>query len=123
MLHVGIDDTDSLDGGCTTWVAWRVIEELQPDFDLIGPPRLVRLNPDVLWKTRGNGAVALAFGRGAGRVFRMPRRSHTSSDPSPSNSSGSSARPVTSRSPFHATLTRLLLRYATASATTGERCG
>ena len=66
MLHVGIDDTDSLDGGCTTWVALRVIEALQPDFDLIGTPRLVRLNPDVPWKTRGNGAVALAFGRGAG---------------------------------------------------------
>ncbi len=71
MLHVGIDDTDSLDGGCTTWVALRVIEELLPDFDLIGPPRLVRLNPDVLWKTRGNGAVALAFGRGAGEQMQV----------------------------------------------------
>ena len=70
MLHVGIDDTDSLDGGCTTWVALRVIEELLPDFDLIGSPRLVRLNPDVPWKTRGNGAVALAFGRGAARATR-----------------------------------------------------
>ena len=71
MLHVGIDDTDSLDGGCTTWVALRVIEELLPDFDLIGPPRLVRLNPDVPWKTRGNGAVALAFGRGAGEQMQV----------------------------------------------------
>ena len=71
MLHVGIDDTDSLDGGCTTWVALRVIEELLPDFDLIGSPRLVRLNPDVPWKTRGNGAVALAFGRGAGEQMQV----------------------------------------------------
>nr|AIF05327.1 hypothetical protein containing conserved domain [uncultured marine group II/III euryarchaeote KM3_181_H05] len=71
MLHVGIDDTDSLNGGCTTWVALRVIEELLPDFDLIGPPRLVRLNPDVPWKTRGNGAVALAFGRGSGESTRV----------------------------------------------------
>ena len=44
---------------------------LQPDFDLIGPPRLVRLNPDVLWKTRGNGAVALAFGRGGGEQMQV----------------------------------------------------
>ncbi|MAH17918.1 MAG: hypothetical protein CL960_05460 [Euryarchaeota archaeon] len=71
MLHVGIDDTDSLNGGCTTWVALRVIEELLPDYDLIGPPRLVRLNPNVPWKTRGNGAVALAFGRGAGEPTRI----------------------------------------------------
>ncbi|MEE3208221.1 MAG: tRNA(Ile)(2)-agmatinylcytidine synthase [Candidatus Thermoplasmatota archaeon] len=66
MFHVGIDDTDSLNGGCTTWVASRVIEALLPDYELIGAPRLVRLNPNVLWKTRGNGAVALTFGRGAG---------------------------------------------------------
>ena len=67
MFHVGIDDTDSLDGGCTTWVASRVIEALLSDYDLIGAPRLVRLNPNVPWKTRGNGAVALTFGRGVGK--------------------------------------------------------
>ncbi len=67
MFHVGIDDTDSLDGGCTTWVASRVIEALLPDYELIGAPRLVRLNPNVPWKTRGNGAVALTFGRGVGK--------------------------------------------------------
>ena len=65
MLHIGIDDTDSVDGGCTTWVATEIIRELS-DFDLIGPPRLVRLNPNVPWKTRGNGAVAFTFGRGKG---------------------------------------------------------
>ena len=67
MFHVGIDDTDSLDGGCTAWVASRVIEALLPDYELIGAPRLVRLNPNVPWKTRGNGAVALTFGRGVGK--------------------------------------------------------
>lgn len=34
--------------------------------DLLGYPKLVRLNPNVPWKTRGNGAVALEFGDGAG---------------------------------------------------------
>ena len=76
MFHVGIDDTDSLDGGCTTWVASRVIEALLPDYELIGAPRLVRLNPNVPWKTRGNGAVALTFGRGVGerqQVGALPK--------------------------------------------------
>jgi|TARA_B110000263_G_scaffold16739_1_gene13405 tRNA(Ile2)-agmatinylcytidine synthase len=65
MLHIGIDDTDSLKGGCTTWLATEVIQELS-EFDLIGYPRLVRLNPNVPWKTRGNGAVALTLGKGIG---------------------------------------------------------
>ena len=65
MLHIGIDDTDSLDGGCTTWLITEIIKELS-DFDLLGPPRLVRLNPNVPWKTRGNGALALVFGEGIG---------------------------------------------------------
>jgi tRNA(Ile2)-agmatinylcytidine synthase len=37
--------------------------------DLIGEPRLVRLNPNIPWKTRGNAALAAQFGRGDG-----PRR-------------------------------------------------
>ncbi len=65
MLHIGIDDTDSLDGGCTTWLITEIISELS-DLDLIAPPRLVRLNPNVPWKTRGNGALALVFGEGIG---------------------------------------------------------
>jgi len=65
MLHIGIDDTDSITGGCTTWLATEVVMELS-EFDLIGHPRLVRLNPNVPWKTRGNGAVAMTFGKGLG---------------------------------------------------------
>ena len=65
MLHIGIDDTDSIKGGCTTWLATEIVAELS-EFDLIGPPRLVRLNPNVPWKTRGNAAVALTFGKGVG---------------------------------------------------------
>ena len=65
MLHIGIDDTDSLKGGCTTWLATEIISELS-EFDLIGSPRLVRLNPNVPWKTRGNGAVAFTLGVGLG---------------------------------------------------------
>ena len=65
MLHIGLDDTDSVKGGCTTWLATEIIKDLS-EFDLIGNPRLVRLNPNVPWKTRGNGAVSLIFGKGTG---------------------------------------------------------
>ena len=42
-----------------------MIQELS-EFDLVDYPRLVRLNPNVPWKTRGNGAVALTLGKGIG---------------------------------------------------------
>ncbi len=59
MLLVGVDDTDSRLGGCTTVFADLLAREL--GLPPAAPPRLVRLNPNVPWKTRGNGAVALAF--------------------------------------------------------------
>ncbi|HUV25059.1 MAG TPA: tRNA(Ile)(2)-agmatinylcytidine synthase [Methanomassiliicoccales archaeon] len=65
-MYVAIDDTDSKSWMCTTFLAEQLIASL-PDYDLIGLPRLVRLNPAVPWKTRGNGAICLRFGRGAGQ--------------------------------------------------------
>lgn len=59
-MLLAVDDTDSPEGGCTTALAeplQRLFHGLQPD----GPPRLVRLNPNVPWKTRGNAAIALRF--------------------------------------------------------------
>ncbi len=35
-------------------------------YDIIGYPRLVRLNPNIPWKTRGNGAISLQVGTGQG---------------------------------------------------------
>ncbi len=56
---IGIDDTDSLHGMCTTYLAVKIIEELKKlGFNIIGYPRLIRLNPNVPFKTRGNGAVS-----------------------------------------------------------------
>jgi len=55
---------------CTTYLATLLIEELSR-FDLVGLPRLVRLNPNVPWKTRGNAAISLAVGHGKGRRFRV----------------------------------------------------
>lgn len=57
---------------CTTYLAVKLIEEFG-DRDLIGNPRLVRLNPNVPWKTRGNGAVSILLGKGSGRKKQIGR--------------------------------------------------
>jgi tRNA(Ile2)-agmatinylcytidine synthase len=59
-MHIGIDDTDSTRKGCTTYVAALLVEQLQKlGADFIDYPNLIRLNPNVPWKTRGNGALCL----------------------------------------------------------------
>ena len=59
-MWIGIDDTDSTTGGCTTYIAQILIQQLSKNgYTLTGYPQLVRLNPNIPWKTRGNGAVAL----------------------------------------------------------------
>jgi len=59
-LHIGFDDTDSRKGGCTTYVAALIIEKLRRlGVSFTDYPALVRLNPNVPWKTRGNGALCL----------------------------------------------------------------
>ncbi len=63
---MAFDDTDSPDGMCTTYLATLMLEGLS-DHDLIGLPRLVRLNPNIPWKTRGNAAMCLSLGEGFGR--------------------------------------------------------
>ncbi len=66
-MRVGIDDTDSPRGGCTTWLLTELAAVAGRDgLDLIGEPHLVRLNPNVPWKTRGNAALALRIGHGTG---------------------------------------------------------
>lgn len=62
---MAFDDTDSPEGMCTTYLAALMVAELS-DYDLIGLPRLVRLNPNVPWKTRGNAAICLGLGKGKG---------------------------------------------------------
>ncbi|HHT74442.1 MAG TPA: tRNA(Ile)(2)-agmatinylcytidine synthase [Methanomassiliicoccaceae archaeon] len=64
-MFIAVDDTDSPDWMCTTFLAVELIKAF-PEWDLIGMPRLVRLNPAVPWKTRGNASVAINFGKGKG---------------------------------------------------------
>lgn len=57
-MILAFDDTDRPEGGCTTYALFQVLAAL-PDLAPRGMPRLVRLNPNVPWKTRGNGAVCV----------------------------------------------------------------
>lgn len=71
-IWIGIDDTDSPEGGCTTWVLSELLRESRiAGIDLVGEPRLVRLNPNIPWKTRGNAALAARFGSGRGARRRI----------------------------------------------------
>jgi tRNA(Ile2)-agmatinylcytidine synthase len=59
-MHIGFDDTDSPRKGCTTYIAALLVEKLQKlGVKFTDYPNLVRLNPNVPWKTRGNGALCL----------------------------------------------------------------
>ena len=59
-LHIGFDDTDSPRGGCTTYIAAILVEKIQKLGATFNDyPNLIRLNPNVPWKTRGNGALCL----------------------------------------------------------------
>ncbi|MDK6027818.1 tRNA(Ile)(2)-agmatinylcytidine synthase [Ignisphaera sp. 4213-co] len=63
-VHLGLDDFDLLKYGCTTHLATYVLNELPKKIGnvfLIDYPNLVRLNPSIPWKTRGNGAIAIRF--------------------------------------------------------------
>ena len=57
MIYLGIDDTDSKLGMCTTYLA-AVLAERLSGFGLADYPRLIRLNPNIRYKTRGNAAFA-----------------------------------------------------------------
>jgi tRNA(Ile2)-agmatinylcytidine synthase len=59
-LHIGLDDTDSPKGGCTTYIGTLLVQRLMAlGAEFVDYPNLIRLNPNVPWKTRGNGAISL----------------------------------------------------------------
>ncbi len=60
ILHIGFDDTDSRNGMCTTFLAYKIVEHLRKEkVKFLDYPYLIRFNPNIPWKTRGNGAVAI----------------------------------------------------------------
>ena len=60
ILNIGFDDTDSPTGMCTTFLAYKIVDLLQKQkTEFLDFPKLIRFNPNIPWKTRGNGAVSL----------------------------------------------------------------
>ena len=60
MTVIGVDDTDSRTRGmCTTYLATRVAAALRADGASVPRTLLIRLNPAVEHKTRGNAALAI----------------------------------------------------------------
>ena len=60
VLNIGFDDTDSPKGMCTTFLAYKIVDLLQKQHTVfLDFPRLIRFNPNIPWKTRGNGAVSM----------------------------------------------------------------
>jgi len=69
---VGVDDTDSSRGYCTTYLAYRISCDLRPEAAVLPYPKLVRLNPNIPFKTRGNAAVSLLVEtKDADRAFEL----------------------------------------------------
>ena len=74
MTVVGLDDTDSRERGmCTTYVAARVAERLRRDGAAVSRLLLIRLNPAVEYKTRGNAALAIHTDADPDRAFEVAR--------------------------------------------------
>ena len=73
-MRIGIDDTDSPRGMCTTYLGAVLARRLIREHMQIREARLVRLNPNVTWKTRGNAAVCLDADGDPDRAFEIACR-------------------------------------------------
>ena len=59
-VHLGLDDTDSEEGMCTTYLTTIILQKLlKEEIEMLDYPNLIRLNPNIPWKTRGNAALCL----------------------------------------------------------------
>lgn len=71
---VGLDDTDSRETGmCTTYAAARLAESIRAAGGTVERLLLVRLNPAVEYKTRGNAALAVHTDLDASRATDLVR--------------------------------------------------
>jgi len=62
FLRIGLDDFDSPYGLCTTYLGAHIALKLtELGFNFVDYPYLVRLNPNIPWKTRGNAAISLSL--------------------------------------------------------------
>ncbi len=70
-MLIGIDDTDSPEGMCTTYLGAVLARRLIREHMQVREARLVRLNPNVTYKTRGNAAIALIVDGDLHRAFTI----------------------------------------------------
>jgi len=68
-MLLGIDDTDSPSGMCTTYLGALLARRLIKMHMPVREARLLRLNPNVIYKTRGNAAICLEVEGDIDRVF------------------------------------------------------
>jgi tRNA(Ile2)-agmatinylcytidine synthase len=73
-MRIGIDDTDSPAGMCTTYLGAVLACRLRAAGVPVHRALLVRLNPNVIWKTRGNAAVCLEASGDAETAFDLACR-------------------------------------------------
>jgi tRNA(Ile2)-agmatinylcytidine synthase len=70
-MLIGIDDTDSPQGMCTTYLGAVLARRLIHEHMQVHEARLVRLNPNVTFKTRGNAAIALEVAGNSDTAFAI----------------------------------------------------
>jgi tRNA(Ile2)-agmatinylcytidine synthase len=70
-MLIGIDDTDSPEGMCTTYLGAVLARRLIREHMAVREARLVRLNPNVTFKTRGNAAIMLDVEGDPDRAFAI----------------------------------------------------
>ena len=88
-MRIGIDDTDSPEGMCTTYLGANLAKALLRDGFFIQRALLVRLNPNVPHKTRGNASICLevegdmdqAYRIGCDHINRLADLTHRETQP------------------------------------------
>lgn len=70
-MLLGIDDTDSPSGMCTTYLGALLARRLIGMHMPVPEARLLRLNPNVIYKTRGNAAICLQVQGDVDSVFEI----------------------------------------------------
>jgi len=99
MTIIGLDDTDSrVDGMCTTYLATQIGRKIEAAGHAVDNYRLVRLNPAVKHKTRGNAALAIETDCPVSKAASVakPLIDRTAIDTDPRTSPGLVIAPVSS---------------------------
>jgi len=70
-MRIGIDDTDSPAGMCTTYLGALLAGRLSDSGMTVRETYLIRLNPNVIHKTRGNAAICIDVNGDISTAFSM----------------------------------------------------